>query len=185
MEIQHWKPWDWFNNEENKEHRNLPSGKDYGSMLHRMQEDMEQMFNNMMNTLSLRSGYESSMPLKGPWTPLTLKPSVDIVEHKDSYKITLEAPGVSQEDIKLEVSDHSLIISGEKQIDREERDDEGSNWHRIERAYGAFNRSLDLPEDADAENIKAVYDKGVLSITLPKKEQKSRKSRTVEIKQAA
>lgn len=181
MNFNQLKPWNWFQKEESENKSQTPSNQNWP---HKMQEDMEHMFNNMMNMLSVRSGQASDIPLKGPWTPLTLKPNVDIAEHEDHYKITVEVPGIDKEDIQMEVSDGSLVITGEKKIEKNERD-ENVNWHRIERSYGAFRRMLDLPDDSDAENIDAKFNNGVLDIKIPRTQNENLKGRKIEIRKVA
>jgi len=163
-----------------------PARRDMDSTFQRMRDEMEKVYNTMMNSLLLRSESSGNILPKGAIGSLTLKPRVDIVEHKDHYRIAVEIPGVSEKDVKLNVSDHNLVIRGEKAIEKEDKDDkDGSNWHRLERAYGSFKRVLDLPDDADAEDINAEFKDGVLTIKISRKEEAEQEGRSVEIKKAA
>jgi len=94
------------------------------------------------------------------------KPTLDLGASDKEYTISVELPGVDENDVKLEVMDDTLTIRGEKRQEKEEKE---RNYYRIERSYGSFQRMLSLPEDADQENIKAVFKKGVLTVTLPRK----------------
>jgi len=94
-------------------------------------------------------------------------PVVDIFEEADSIRITAEVPGVKPEDVKLSIENNVLTIHGSKQQVAEERT---TKVHRYERTYGAFERSFSLPTTVDPNNIKATYEHGVLTITLPKAE---------------
>ncbi len=105
-------------------------------------------------------------------------PAVDIYETPDSVVIEVEAPGMKKDEIKITIEDGVLRISGEKKIEREEKD---KNYFVIERSYGTFERAFRLPDYVDPEKIKAKYENGILTITLPKKEEKKAKVIDVEI----
>ena len=94
-------------------------------------------------------------------------PPVDILEQADGIRIMAELPGVNPSDVKISVEDNILTIQGAKQQVAEEKTE---RVHRYERTYGAFERSFTLPPTVDASNIKATYDNGVLTVTLPKVE---------------
>ncbi len=94
-------------------------------------------------------------------------PSVDISETADTLEVRTELPGMTRDDINIDVANGVLSINGEKKCETEEK---GKTWHRREVRYGSFNRSFTLPVDVKAENAKASYDNGVLTITLPKEE---------------
>lgn len=103
-------------------------------------------------------------------------PPVDIFEEDNAIRITSEIPGVRPEDVKLSVENNLLTISGTKRQVAEERTD---RVHRYERTYGAFERSFTLPASVDANGIKATYEHGVLTVTLPKVEKA--KPRQIEV----
>jgi len=92
-------------------------------------------------------------------------PSVDIGEEKDAYVIHAELPGVSSEDVKLQMENNVLTLSGEKT--REEKT-EDKTYHRFERTYGSFQRVFSFPAPVNAEAIEASYRDGVLTIRVPK-----------------
>jgi HSP20 family protein len=93
-------------------------------------------------------------------------PRVDIREEKDAVLLTAELPGVSKDDVKVELENGVLTISGEKKTEREENE---SGFYRSERVYGSFKRSFRVPETVDAEKIEAEYVNGVLKLVLPKR----------------
>jgi HSP20 family protein len=103
-------------------------------------------------------------------------PSIDVSESDNEIVVKAEIPGVSPEDVDISVDANNLIISGEK---KQESEESGRNYYRAERCYGSFRRSFALPVGADVENIKASSKDGVLSIVIPKGEDK--KSRKIEI----
>lgn len=105
-------------------------------------------------------------------------PSVDIAEDEKGYYLNLTLPGVNKEEVKIELNEGILSVSGEKKFQKEEN---GKKYHTIESSYGAFKRSFKLPEDANAEAIEAEYKDGILNITVAKKEGKAVKS-TIQIK---
>ena len=103
-------------------------------------------------------------------------PSVDIRETDEALVVQAELPGIDKKDVKLEVKDGVLTISGER---RYEKDVKEENVHRIERSYGSFTRSFSLPTNVDAEKVAAEMKDGVLSVRLPKRE--SAKPKAIEI----
>ncbi|MFW6210624.1 MAG: Hsp20/alpha crystallin family protein [bacterium] len=108
-----------------------------------------------------------------------LSPAVDIVENNDNYMVKADLPGMKQEDIKIEVDDGVLRITGERKHE-ETKDDEKRKYHYYERSYGSFERRFMLPKDIDTEKIDAKYENGELSLTIPKTEAK--KPKEIKIK---
>ncbi len=102
------------------------------------------------------------------WTDGIWNPSVDVTEDKDSVVVKAEMPGLNKDDIKISVQDSILTLKGEKKQEKEEKE---TDYHRIERSYGSFCRSFQLPTTVRADKIKANYEDGVLSIILPKTEE--------------
>ena len=95
-------------------------------------------------------------------------PSVDLSETENTYEVKAEMPGMKKEDIKVEVKENVLILTGEK---KHETKDDKKNFHRLERVYGKFQRSFRLPREVKSEEIKAKYRNGVLTIEIPKTEE--------------
>lgn len=94
-------------------------------------------------------------------------PKVDVAETEKELTITADLPGIDEKDVELTVADGILTLKGEKKAESEEKD---KNYHVMERSYGSFARSFRLPETVKVEDIAARFDKGVLTITLPKGE---------------
>lgn len=94
-------------------------------------------------------------------------PSVDVSEAENTYEVKAEIPGLKKEEINISVEENVLTLSGEKKQEKESKD---KNYHRIERAYGRFHRSFRLPNEVKADEIKAKYKNGVLTIEIPKTE---------------
>lgn len=110
----------------------------------------------------------------------TTLPSVNIKEDADAYKVEVAAPGFEKDDFKVELNHDLLTVSSEKKIENETK--EGEVFTKREFSYQSFSRSFTLPQTADGERIKASYKKGILQITIPKKEEaKQKPARMIEI----
>lgn len=103
-------------------------------------------------------------------------PAMDLVETDDSLVLRADLPGVTEEDVAIEIQDGVLTISGERRADDEEK---GEGFHRVERAFGRFSRSLALPQGTNPDRVDANFDNGVLEVRMPKPEE--RKPRRVQI----
>jgi HSP20 family protein len=103
-------------------------------------------------------------------------PTVDISERKDAYLVTVELPGVEADDLQITLEDGLLTIQGERHF---ADDSSEQQFHRIERRYGAFRRSITLPAQVQAEQIEASFENGVLQIVVPKMEEATPKRITV------
>lgn len=127
----------------------------------------------------LFDGFFVRMPAKrtmveGIWAPL-----VDVAESKDEILIKAELPGLNKEDIKISVSEGRLHIAGERLKEKEEKE---GTYHRIERAYGRFERVLPLPVEVETSKTKATYKNGILEVRLPKAEKAKPKEIGIEVK---
>ncbi len=105
-------------------------------------------------------------------------PSVNTREDEKAYYIEVDLPGVKKEDIKVDIKDNTLTISGERKFKDEVKEDD---YYKIETAIGKFSRTFTLPEDADVENIDAKSENGVLDIVIPKVK-KEESVKTIEVK---
>ena len=95
-------------------------------------------------------------------------PAMDLVEGESHFILTADLPGLGEEDVNIEVEDRVLTVSGERKAGHEVTKE---GYHRVERAFGTFSRSLTLPEGINAEAVEASFDRGVLEIRIPKPEQ--------------
>jgi len=109
-----------------------------------------------------------------------LVPTMDVAETDKEIEITAELPGLQDKDVQINVADNILTVRGEKKAEKEQKD---KNYRLIERSYGSFERSLELPEGVDTNAIKASIDKGVLKVVVPKPAPAQVKK--VEVKSAA
>jgi len=103
-------------------------------------------------------------------------PAMDLVETADAFVLRADLPGMSEGDIALEVEDGTLTLSGER---KDEHEFKKEGFHRVERAFGTFSRSLTLPKGIDPEAVTASFDRGVLEVRIPKPEE--RKPRRISI----
>ncbi len=134
-----------------------------------VQERMNKLFEDVM-----RSPYRGDEGLAtANWAPV-----VDIFETEKEIVLQAELPGMQEKDIDIKVEDNVLSVSGERRMEKEVKEE---NYHRIERAYGSFNRSFTLPRTVDREGIKAAYKDGVLKVSLPKKEEVKPKQIKIDV----
>ena len=106
-------------------------------------------------------------------------PAVDVTEKDKEYRITAELPGLDEKHVDVSLVDDVLTIKGEKRDEKEETD---KNYYMSERRYGSFQRSFQLPSDIDQNRIEASFQKGVLTLTLPKTPEAQKKQKKIEIK---
>ena len=130
--------------------------------------NLRSVINDLFDENHVRS---STKPGLSKWYP-----AVDVLESKDSYLIRAELPGMKREDIKVEVKDGALVLSGER---KSEQPAEGVEYRHVERVAAKFWRSFSLPETVKQDGIEATYKDGVLEIRVPKAEEA--KPRQIEI----
>lgn len=151
--------------------QNLPEKKDGGGLVpvdlwdwrpfEALRRQLDRFFDEA--PLQRRSGeMEPFERFMGNWQGT---PPVDFVERDNDYELTAELPGLDHKDVEVKIANGALVIHGEKKMEREEKK-EGAYF--TERRYGSFRRSFRLPENVDAENVAASFEKGVLKVTLPK-----------------
>ncbi len=105
-------------------------------------------------------------------------PSMDVMETKDSFKLTLELPGMKKDDVRITYKDDTLIVEGERKQEEESKD---VNYHRVERRYGKFLRSFHIPTQVKSDQIEARFKDGVLTIEVPKTEEVKAKEIPVKV----
>jgi HSP20 family protein len=187
MDIKKLAPWNWFKRENEESGNAIPvkyknkSVNNYSPVSSGiMHDEMDRLFDEFFSGSAL-SPFRSRPSVLEGITGTLLKPSLDIGSTDKEYTVSIEIPGVSEKDIRIELVRDSLIIRGEKKQRKEEKK---KKFYRIERSYGSFQRTLSLPTDANMENIKADFNNGVLNITIPRVEVRENKARQIEIKYA-
>jgi|UniRef100_A0A7V6A2Z7 HSP20 family protein len=188
MDIKKWIPWNWFKKEEEDAGRTLPVKREtaqeqrgaLASPLQQFHQEIDRLFEQAFRGFGLPPFWPAR-----PWLPRLaeglLKPSLDLGATDTEYTITVELPGVDEKDVRLEIVNDNLIIRGEKKQETEERE---KNYYRMERTYGSFERVLSLPADADQDKVKAIFKKGILTVTLPRKGLPESEVKKIEIKSA-
>ncbi len=149
MDLKKLAPWNWFKKEQEQEQHN----------------EIDRLFERAFRGFGLQSfrlDRDLFPDIQADW----LKPMLDIRATENEYSIAVELPGVEANEVKLELVNDTLKVSGGK---RQEKDEKETDFCRMERSYGSFQRVLSLPEDADQEKINAVFKNGVMTITLPRK----------------
>lgn len=139
--------------------------RDFGNLENRL----EKFFGRPL--LTGNGGDKEAMTVT-QWSPL-----VDITEDDKEYLVKAELPDIKKEDVKVNVENGQLTISGERKFEKEEKD---KKYHRIERSYGSFLRSFTLPEGVSGEKVAADFKDGVLQVHLPKDEKA--KPKAIEVK---
>jgi HSP20 family protein len=117
----------------------------------------------------------------GDFSPKRYSPSVEVVDDGKAIKVTVELPGMSKDDVTLQLEDNVLTISGEKKHEQEAKDD---GVFRTERYYGYFHRTIPLPEEIDRDAVDADFKKGVLTVRLPKLLPEKPRGKKIEVKAA-
>ena len=135
-------------------------------------EEVSNRLNRIFGQSLARSESGQNMLAVADWAP-----SVDISETDSEYLIKGEIPGVRKEDVKVTIQDGMLTIQGERKQEKEEK---GKKFHRVERYYGSFTRSFTLPESVDEAKIKANFKDGMLNLQVPKTEKS--KPKAIEVK---
>jgi HSP20 family protein len=135
--------------------------------LQSFQDEMNRMFNQF---------FRGGAGEEGGWGHYTWTPPVDIYETDDALVFTADLPGVSKDEVSIEVHQNTLTLRGERKRDAAVKEDD---YHRLERAYGSFQRSFVLPAIVAQEKVQATYREGILELRLPKLE--SAKPRRIAI----
>lgn len=132
-----------------------------------LQQEMNRLFNTFFDAPAAAAGHGTARR----WVP-----AMDLVETDDHFVLRADLPGLSESDVDLSLEENVLTLKGERRVEHESK---GEGFYRVERATGAFSRSLTLPEGVDGDAITATFDKGVLEVRIPKPEQ--RKPRKLQI----
>lgn len=133
-----------------------------------LQRELNRVFDDMTGGIASRNGAVAASALR-----------LDVKEDEKAFHVTADLPGMAEKDVEVTFEDGVLTIRGEKKV---ERDEKGETWHIVERSSGSFARQLGLPANVDADKIEAKFDKGVLSVTLPKLPDEKAKAKKIEVK---
>ncbi len=133
----------------------------------RLRDEMDRLYERLFDWMPFRR-----FPIEGEWVP-----SVDVSETAKNIVVSAEIPGMDAKDIDVSLDGNVLTLRGERKQQKEEKEE---NFHRVERVYGSFFRSIQVPAEVDSSKVKASYKRGVLKITLPKV--KKQESKKIEVK---
>jgi len=184
MDIKKLNPWNWFKHEE-KQQRDipvkqgdiLPASHPFSNML-QLHREIDRLFDDAFRGAAAPGQAPLLNRLLGNDFIPAFHASVDVLSDDKNYTITLEIPGLEKKDISLELQDRMLLIKGNKQQEKEEKD---KHFYRIERHYGTFERVLAIPDDGDAEQISASMKNGILTVTIPREDTVDSSVRKIEI----
>ncbi|HGJ64462.1 TPA: Hsp20/alpha crystallin family protein [bacterium] len=140
-----------------------------GRELSNIREEMNRLFDDFFTVLPERR----RELLEGEWLP-----SIDVAETDDNIVVKAELPGVNQNDVNITIVNDVLTLKGEK---KEEKEIKKENYHRVERSYGSFQRTISLPTGVKADQAKANYKDGILTVTIPKTEEAKPKSIKINV----
>ncbi len=136
-------------------------------------QGLQDRMNNLFSeTTGRRTGRYEDL-FGGQWSP-----RVDIYETKEAFVVSAEVPGMDLKDLDLQIQENVLTLKGDRRFEREVEED---SYHRVERAYGTFQRSFALPKTVDQDNVKAGLKDGVLEVRIPKQERVKPKQVQVEV----
>jgi len=131
-----------------------------------LQSEMNRLFNSVFDSPGQGNG----------GTLRRWMPAMDLLETEDHFVLRADLPGMDEDDVKIELEDTTLTVTGERKAEHESN---GEGYYRVERAFGSFSRTLTLPQGVDPEAVAASFDRGVLEIRIPKPE--ARKPRRISI----
>ncbi len=174
-------PWNWFKYAESdtsndsqipifrKDDQEIPITEVSKNPLLRFNRGMDELFGNLFNLFYIPT-LRSYSPFQYFWSekfPRIFRSRMNVSDEDNKYKITFDVPELSESELSIEVKGDVLVIKGEKE-DKTERKDKG--FYHMARSYGAFQRTLSLPDDADVDSIKANLNNGVLNIEITRRE---------------
>lgn len=178
-------PWNWFKHEDagqqtsgaiNTTSDDKNSGTDSHPMV-RLQREIDRLFDSTFRDFNLPS-LNSRWPKDGLFNITNFQAKLNVASDDKAYHISLEAPGLTEKDVSLEINKGMLTIRGEKKAESESSD---KHYYRMERSFGSFQRLLTLPEDCNQEEIKASMKNGLLEVTIPRKALPPSESKRIDI----
>ena len=176
MNLQQLNPWNWFKHEEASKESTIPVKKSAESLpdnkqampaansIFQLHREIDRLFDDTFRGFAFPAS-RSSLFNDSVFNKAVFDAKVNVASDDKAYHISLEAPGMTDKDISLELTHNVLTIRGEKKEESESKD---KHYYRVERSYGSFQRVLSLPDDCDQNAIKAEMKNGLLEIVLPR-----------------
>lgn len=150
--------------------KSVPIRRDEESPFVSLRREMDSLFDNFFRGFDMEP-FESRL---GGFSP-----RIDVTEDGNEIRISAELPGMDEKDIDLSIQNNMLTIKGEK---KEEKEDKGKDYYRMERSYGSFVRTIPLPVEVDTDKVEAKFKKGILSIALPKTAKAVAEAKKISVK---
>ncbi len=192
MDLNKLNPWNWFKHEEStlstgsqvpvkraaNEQQMPTSEQSFYNPVQQLRQQIDSLFDDTFRGFEFPS-LRPKLPESGSsWITQTFRPNLNVSSDNRCYEVTLEAPGMTENNLSIEVSGDILTIQGEKQ---EEKEDKDRHFYRIERSYGNFQRTLSLPDDANVDEIEANMKDGILKLMIPRREVMDSEARKISI----
>lgn len=151
--------------------KNLPIRRETDNPFALFRQDLDTMFDDFARGFEMEPTWSTKLD--------SFTPRVDVTESEKEIHIAAELPGIEEKDIDITVSKDSLTIKGEK---KEEKEDKGKDYYRMERSYGSFSRTIPLPVEVETDHAVASYQKGILSIKIPKSARAIEEKKKIAVK---
>ncbi|MBI3993650.1 MAG: Hsp20/alpha crystallin family protein [Candidatus Lambdaproteobacteria bacterium] len=168
MDIKEIGPWKWG--------KKLPALKEDGvDSIQALQRNMSRLFEDFFGRFN--AGWENfPLEVRGSFNP-----RINVTENEQEIVVTAELPGMDEQDVEVSLSNDLLALKGEK---KQEREEEGRDFYRLERSYGGFRRNIALPAEVQADKVEATFKRGVLRIKLPKAPGAQKAAKRIAIRSA-
>lgn len=191
MDIEKLKPWNWFKHEDDSAHQipvskndalgessseskqlATPQNQAVGSLM-QLHNEMDRLFDDVWRSFGMSSGSRLARPASIFNNSLfdhsilgDYRAKLDVSGSEKEYEVSIDLPGLSEDDIQIELNGNTLVVKGQKEEKNESKD---KQYYRVERSVGSFQRTLSLPEDANRDEISANMKNGLLAIQIPRK----------------
>jgi HSP20 family protein len=168
MKMQDLMPVNWFKDEE-RVFKNKPLG--LYTPLYKMRKEMDNIFSDFL------TDYDELWPSTEDAGSF-FTPRSDVIETKDEYKVSMDMPGVEEKDVDVSLDNGVLKITGKKEHEKETKD---AKVHRIERSYGSFKKTIQLPDNVLKDKVEAHFKNGVLKVIIPKTEESKKEVKKIKV----
>ncbi len=168
MDIKSLVPWNrWFR-------KSIPVRREEENPILALRHEMDRLFDEFT-----REWFDLAPFEPFAWKSSGFVPKVDVTEDDKEVRVSVELPGMEEKDIDVSLTRDSLTIKGEKKVEKE---DKGKDYYRMERSYGAFQRTIPLPEGIDTDKVEATFRNGVLTVVLPRTEEAQKEIKKIPVK---